>query len=457
MFLTLNTTPPKLYIWYPYSSILIEKNSCSTIEELNKKLNVTQIPKTLIPNPLNVRIVVNPPSIISINSGSDIQIVKEIAKIFQTELLLSENDKPLDFGYVQPNGTITGAFGAVYYQEVDLAAGALLLNADRFKLVDVSYHYHNERWYWCVPRASKIPSWKQVFVTMKLQTWFMIFGTYIIISVLLWCFSLITKVEIVYKNLWNCFFIKFCILLGTSVNLWPRNRSTKLLTLFWVIVCFILHTMYSTKFISLMHLGVEEKQIKTKEEILGSNLEIWLKSSTVNFFGDSPSLIPFFKKEHQCCHALMDCVNQIVYSKNSAAFVAESFTSYVKNQFIGANKLPLFYCFDSGVDVSLLILLMRKGFVLTEYIDKILRQFLETGFIQLWRKRTFMSQKVQIEENPDSKITFEFFKAPLFCWIFGIILALGVFVLEKVTIKCEPFVKNVLWKRKNKALEKCKC
>ncbi|KAJ3663259.1 hypothetical protein Zmor_007562 [Zophobas morio] len=170
IFLTFSSPTPKLYMWYPYSSTFVEKNFCRMTQEFKKNLAITQVPKIFIPNPLKVRMVVRPPYVINKNSGSDIVMTKEIAKILHTELVLSHSDIPLDFGYRQPNGTITGAFGAVYYHKADLAIGGFLINQDRYRLLDISCSYYTDRRYWCVSRATKIPSWKQVFITMNLET-----------------------------------------------------------------------------------------------------------------------------------------------------------------------------------------------------------------------------------------------------------------------------------------------
>ena len=92
-------------------------------------------------------------------------------------------------------------------------------------------------------------------------------------------------------------------------------------------------------------------------------------------------------------------------------------------------------CFNNDADVSPVTIGMRKGFVLKEYVDKILHRFIEGGFIQLWQRQTFRLYKMQHSRNAYAKINFDFFKAPLFCWSVGVILALGVFVLENVTSK----------------------
>ncbi|KAJ3663260.1 hypothetical protein Zmor_007563 [Zophobas morio] len=207
------TLKPKFYLWYPYSSTFVEKNFCRMTKKFTKNLTIAQIPKILIPKPLKVRMVIRPPYVINKNSGSDIEMVKEIAKILKTELVLSHSDKPLDFGYLQPNGTPTGAFGAAYYHKADLVIGAFLVNQDRYRLLDISCSYYSEQRHWCVPRATKIPSWKQVFVTMKLETWCLIFGIYIIITTLLWGLDVVKNVETAYRKLCNCFFISLRIFL----------------------------------------------------------------------------------------------------------------------------------------------------------------------------------------------------------------------------------------------------
>ncbi|KAJ3663256.1 hypothetical protein Zmor_007559 [Zophobas morio] len=434
IFLKFDNPTLKIYLWYPYSPTLIEKD-CHTVEQLTNNLTITQVPKILIPNPLKVEVVLNPPTVIDKNSGSDIQVVKEIARILQTELIVSHSDKPFDFGYIHPNGTITGMFGAVYYQKTDLAIG-WLLNLIRYQLLDVSYTYRIERFDWCVPQARKVPSWKQVFITMKIETWLLIFGTLVITTVLLWCFSLTQNTETVYKNICNCFFINFCVLLAACAGVWPKSKSMKILVLFWVIICLILDTMYSSKFISLVHLGITEKQIKTKEELLESNLEIWVKPSTKKFFGDSPSLVPFLQKDYKCCNSEINCVNEVAFSKNAAAFSYESFTSYTKNLFIGPNNLPLIYCFNSGIDVSLGFIGMKKGFVLKEYIDKFLQRFVESGLTELWLKQTYKPYKPRSGANSNHKKNIDFFIAPLFCWVVGLILASLVLVVEIFTNKC---------------------
>ncbi|KAJ3663257.1 hypothetical protein Zmor_007560 [Zophobas morio] len=432
------------YFWYPYSSTLLEKNSCWIRNEFTKTITVNQVPKLLIPNPLRVQVVFYKPYVISKKSGRDIRIVTELAKILQTELLVTHSDQPFDFGYLLPNGTITGMFGSVYYQKADLAIGSFILNLDRYRFIDTSYSYYNEHFYWCVPRATKLSPWKEVFAAMNLETWCLILGIYIIVAVLLWCFSLLKKSETFYKNISNCFFVNFCILLGVCAGVWPKSRSMKALVLFWAFVCLVLDAMYATKFISLMNVGTNEEQINTKEKLLDSDLEIWLQTSTQRIFGDSPSLIPFFKKHYKYCSSEKECVDEVVYSKTSGAFVVESFILYIQNQYMGSNNLPLFYCFSSGIDVSLIVIGMKKEFVLKEYIDKVLQQFVEGGFIELWRRQTFVMYTAQNGDNLKKTVNFDFVKAPLFCWSVGIIFAFCVFFLENVTIRFKMLIKSAM-------------
>ena len=442
IFLSFSTPTPKLYMWYPYSATLVAKNFCWTRQEFHKNLRITQVPKIFIPNPLKVRIVLNPPSVINTDRGRDVQIIKEIAKILQTELVFSHSDKPLDFGRLLPNGT--GALAAAYHHETDLIIGGFMLNKDRYTLLDTSYSYYSERWYWCVPRAAKVSSWKHVFITMKLETWSLIFATYITITTLLWSLNLMNHAETLYGNLYNWFFINFRIFLGVCIGVWPRSGYIRLLTLFWVLVSFVLDTMYSTKFITLMGLGVKNEQIKTTEELLDSNLEIWLKKSALFFFNDSPSLVPFLKGDYKICKSETNCLSQVVSTQCSASFASESSVLYVQNQFIGANNLPLFYCFNNDADVSLVVIGMHKGFALKGYINRILRQFMEGGFIQLWQRQPLKLYKTKHRKNSPTKINLDFFKAPLCCWIVGIILATIIFVVENVANKYKMFVNRIV-------------
>ncbi|KAJ3641584.1 hypothetical protein Zmor_028086 [Zophobas morio] len=421
-------TVSKLYIWHPYLSSLTVRNICSKTT-FNKTLTISEVPRVLVPHPLKVEVVVFPPYVITNDAGGDIAIVKELAQIMKTDLFVNHSETPFDFGVVLENGTVSGMFGAAYYHKSDMSIGGFILDPDRYTLLDASYTYHNEFYYWCVPRARKLPSWKQVFETMTLDTWLLIFVAYITIATLAWCSSSVKKEENVYKLMSNCLFYNLEIFLGASASIWPKSQIVRCLMSFWVVICLILKIIYSTKFISLMERRLEETQISTMDELLQSDLEIWMKPSTVSLFGESPTLQNFIQKGYNKCSTALECTNRVVRFRNASVLVSESFIKYTQNLFLGRNNLPRVYCFDSGVNISPIFIGMRKGFPLKSYVDAILKRFVEAGLVQFWRKQTF--QKHQKGNHVFRKrVNLEFAKAPLFCWLVGIAASVGVFVIE---------------------------
>jgi hypothetical protein len=425
-----NSQTPNIFLWYPYFPTITKIDSCEFFKPLQKKLSLTEVPKMLIPRPLKVEVVIFPPYVISHDSGSDIRIVKELAAAMGTQASVNHSDIPFNFGIVLPDKTVSGMFGAAYYERVDMAIGGFILQPDKYALLDASYPYHNEFYYWCVPRAHKLPSWKQVFDTMNLETWILILLAYIVFTVVLWSLSSIRRQESFYNVITNCFFNIFAIFIGANVGVKPKSTFVRFFVLFWTMVCLILHIIYETKFISLMERGLEEKQIKTMEELLDSDLEIQMKSSSVILFGESPTLRRFVEQGYHQCKTVVSCIEKVAYSRNASVFASASFISYIKNLFIGEDNLPLFYCFDSGVDISPIFIGMRKGFPLKDYVDTILKRLVEGGFINFWRRQTFKSRKTKVCEHKRKMMTFAFFKAPLFCWIIGMSVAVCVFGLE---------------------------
>ncbi|KAH0809587.1 hypothetical protein GEV33_013204 [Tenebrio molitor] len=372
-----NSQTPNIFLWYPYFPTITKIDSCEFFKPLQKKLSLTEVPKMLIPRPLKVEVVIFPPYVISHDSGSDIRIVKELAAAMGTQASVNHSDIPFNFGIVLPNKTVSGMFGAAYYERVDMAIGGFILQPDKYALLDASYPYHNEFYYWCVPRAHKLPSWKQVFDTMNLETWILILLAYIVFTVVLWSLSSIRRQESFYNVITNCFFNIFAIFIGANVGVKPKSTFVRFFVLFWTMVCLILHIIYETKFISLMERGLEEKQIKTMEELLDSDLEIQMKSSSVILFGESPTLRRFVEQGYHQCKTVVSCIEKVAYSRNASVFASASFISYIKNLFIGEDNLPLFYCFDSGVDISPIFIGMRKGFPLKDYVDTILKRLVE--------------------------------------------------------------------------------
>jgi hypothetical protein len=222
-----NSQTPNIFLWYPYFPTITKIDSCEFFKPLQKKLSLTEVPKMLIPRPLKVEVVIFPPYVISHDSGSDIRIVKELAAAMGTQASVNHSDIPFNFGIVLPDKTVSGMFGAAYYERVDMAIGGFILQPDKYALLDASYPYHNEFYYWCVPRAHKLPSWKQVFDTMNLETWILILLAYIVFTMVLWSLSSIRRQESFYNVITNCFFNIFAIFIGANVGVKPKSTFVR--------------------------------------------------------------------------------------------------------------------------------------------------------------------------------------------------------------------------------------
>lgn len=421
---------PVIFFWYPYYSNLTKISNCRIPQNLSKKhtFKIGQVPSVFTPKPLKTQIVIFPPYVLSPNTGSDISIIAELSKILKCEYLTSRSRIPYDFGTSFPNKTVTGMVAEVYHQRVDLAIGGFILQPDRFELLDSSYPYFNEVYFWCVPKSRKTTSWREIFTTLRPETWFLIFLTLLTLTTILWLFSLVKNEKIQKFQIWV--FINFAILVGSSGKISPRGTSIRFFFLFWTMICLILNIIYQTEFISLMQKGIEEHQIATMEELLVSNLEIQMKHSTHTLFGDSKPLQKFIKKGYTKCKIPADCIRKVAFERNSAFFASSSFVDFFKNRLFDSSDSQMIYCFDGGISFSPIFLAMRQDFILRDFINEILRRFQEGGLIDFWRKQTFLKRKWITEGESFKKMNFRFFQAPLFCWIIGICVSGFVFVTE---------------------------
>jgi hypothetical protein len=421
-----------IYFWYPYFKNVTVMGSCEVGPDIKaRKPSFGDIPKVLIPNPLKVEIVIHPPYITSKSEGLDIQIVKEFARIFNTELLISHSAKPYDYGMIFFNGTATGMSGEVFHKRVDMGVGSFILQPERFEYLDSSYPYYNEMYYWCVPRARRIISWRQVFATLQWQTWLLILFIFVAYTMILYLLSLMEVKESFYKKFSNSVFNNFAIFIGASGHVLPRSQSVRVYTLFWIVICLILNIVYQTQFISLMERGLEERQIQNMDELLESDLEIQMKSSSPALFGESHTLQKFIAKGYSKCEQLMDCMNKVAYSRNASLFSSASYVDYIKNRFYDDDNFVMFFCFDGGINLSPMYVAMRRGFGLKNFVDEIVIRIVEGGLIDLWRKRVYLKRTWKVGRKSDVKsMDFAFFQAPLFCWAVGIGLSICVFIGE---------------------------
>lgn len=230
--------------------------------------------------------------------------------------------------------------------------------------------------YWIVAQPPKKSNFKLIVNTFPYSVWILIFLSSIIIFILY--YSLL-------KDLWNCFYDIYIILLGGSVKLNLSSSSAKILILY-LLLTLELRTFYVAELGSILTKPGYEEGVNSFNKLLSSNMSPFLYNITIQnrIYQEMEKLENLLSRAQVLDYATdaSDKV-QLVISNPNFAMPVYNFYLHLYPNLTALRHIVKFE--GSYLNLQLVATFFtRKGHPLYKKINKIIDGSWEGGLHQVW-------------------------------------------------------------------------
>ncbi|CRK87649.1 CLUMA_CG001445, isoform A [Clunio marinus] len=201
-------------------------------------------------------------------SGVDVRLVKELSKIlnFTLEIDLRTNF----FGYIQDNGSASGAIAEVVNGNSDLVIGFYILNELKTRFLSFTQPHLYLPVGVIIPPGelfTSLEKFQQPFTTI---VWFSITGVlglgFIIIFIL--------HFPVQKSKLSEAFIVIAGTMLGLSHKTLPQRNSTRIALMAFILFFMIIRTLYIGAWFKFLQVKQRHPEISTIDELIESDIEV---------------------------------------------------------------------------------------------------------------------------------------------------------------------------------------
>lgn len=446
-----------IFSWYPYGN-----NSCGKNFDKSEKIDScafgtfqnntpwfrNEIPRQLSNCTVRIRTVPWPPFVMEpsyhlqgtdlyeFDDGLEIRLFNTISKRMNIGVIYSMSEKKYNWGNVLDNGTATGLFLALQEGRADITMSSLALQQRRAENFDPSKSYIQESLTWCVPHANTQSPFQKLTGTMKLETWCSVTVSYFAFSMAVWSLSYFQKHELsTYKSVSNSFQNVLSLALGVAVRFPPKTYLVRVFLYIWIVATMFFDIEYTTYMISTLTSSKYEEQIKTLEDILKYDLDLYINQNSMIYLNGSNRLMRGVLKKWKNCMDMHHCLSKVAYKRNAAVCIPRHYQQHAFNKYKTSKGNPLLYCFEDNIVSYPVVMYMTKGYPFLERINELIESVKGAGLIEMWEKRIYEGRwyNTTLEDHDEEGpkwMNISHLEGAFIVLIFGHLLSLLVFFGE---------------------------
>lgn len=406
----------------------------------NKDLFKNNIPKSLSNCTLSVGFAKMDPFVIDVKNhstvikeyyyrgGLEINLLTAIANHLELKLIYYEEE----VGEIFPNGTATGNLLQLKEGKIDIAIASYFKTFERCHHFDCSSVYFQSTLVWCVPHMPVLVHSYNFLNVFDATSWLLLILLFLAAAIAIWLVSVINGVELSpYRDYRNVFQYVFSILLGFPVGSRPKTFPVRTIFIFIVFFSFYMDTVYLSFLTSVLTGSLYREKYNSEDDIYKNNLTSYLILNGEKYFQGEK--FQYILDRAVRCVDYKICMDYVVFRRDSAFCVPETYADFVRNSYVSKNRDALLHCFGNIVSLKT-NMLMRKGFPLFYKIDKLIGKLGSGGFIRKWRNDIITTKSGNILTNiyrdEDQFLMFANLKPVFSILIFGHCFAIFIFIIE---------------------------
>lgn len=282
------------------------------------------------------------------------------------------------------------------------------------ELTDV-FFFDDHIWY--IPATKQIPAIKLLFVIFSEDV---LFATCLstVIAFIFWYLVTIVKREDKHViELLGCIF-------GFAIKI-PKSRIFKFLFIFYMIYGQHINYFFQGNLSSKLTIPQYERRIKTVEQLIKSNLIIFLPEYERELIANSTS--PIISKLYKRSVPIVELVPKLSFIKNNQSSAITSFLS--TTNYTAAYKDYVDTLIDTTLNKVTPQFYTRIGHPLLPAINKMIRRVNEHGFITKWfsnKNATFFTSSFEKQ----IQITIKHLQSVFLCLFVGLFFGFAILIVE---------------------------
>lgn len=385
------------------------------------------------------------------STGDDPGIDREILDViaerinFTIELDTSEGT----WGDRAPNGTWSGMMGALKRGQAEVGIGAIYPDNQIHEDFDSTMSYLQDSYVWIVPRARKIPEWKNLVIILKPKMWLTTLVAFWICTVV-WYFLAKSRFETGIKNkayplaLMDSYCLQLCI---STVGR-PTGNSMRIYFITFCLYSMVWCTVYQTKLITILTNPIYEHQITQITELLESDMKIGGNMAFKYLFNNSIDAIEDHFLDNYLDLDIHEVLENVIWNRNVSVLTSKLYVQYLSattthyNDKLGA---PMFYVLHANVFSFPVEMVSVKGFAFLERFNFIITLLKSNGLVRhiydkfdvlSKRKAAKLARESGIHEMDENQaLTLDHLQGAFIVLVLGQSAATITFVAELVAFK----------------------
>ena len=445
-----------VYTWYPYTNNCGQHQGVLTLKEqcydkvMKKNWFANKLPKMVTGCPLKITTVIYPPFVMQpqvtstnnnsqyqFTEGFEVKMINMAADFIGMKPVYTMSDVPDDWGIAYANGTTKGPLTKLFNGEVEVAIGAYVATRETHQLFEYTNSYFQDGLKFCAPHALEKPHWKKL---SEIIAWpVLILGTFTIItlSVITSKLSVNSHERRHYHTFLNCFQNIVAALIGSAYFVQPLTSKIRILMMIWFIATLYITIAFQTYMISSLTKPDYEVQIKSMNEVIDSNYDLFFHENALTYFslsdGRERSKI---MGRYRPCPVIHNCLYETATTRKSITCTPKMYAKFAGYLFTSSNREALLYCFEENIVTYPVEILFREGFAFKNRLDKLIGSINTAGFLNLWERNIYeealKNNNVHLEnyDECDGCLSFEHLAVVFVTYLFFMVIAFMVFVGE---------------------------
>lgn len=210
-------------------------------------------------------------------NGSDIEILKGLAKILNAKLEVELLTAIGSWGQIWENGSASGAFKSIINGDVDICANFYYLSELRSKFMQFTSAYYSLSLMMMIPRGAPYSALQMLLRPFKPTVW-IYFTVFILMT-----FVAVAAIKRRARNVQFIFFDRninspivgmVVIILGGSQSILPRRNFSRLLMMSFVLFCFVLRTSYEGSIFKFLQVKQAKWRVKFSSQTFFSTFSV---------------------------------------------------------------------------------------------------------------------------------------------------------------------------------------
>ncbi|XP_024946176.1 uncharacterized protein LOC107273117 isoform X2 [Cephus cinctus] len=333
------------------------------------------------------------------------------------------------------NNTIVGLVGEVVNKKSLIAIGQLRPTVERYSNCHLTASYGHECIVWAIPVIlahtkdilhAEFPEylWAAILMTIFFSSTFI-------------CSQLEKKSSNHKETYVKITMDVISTTLGVPIHRLRTNQPGKIYFLSYIFYSLVLTVAYKTSLAAMLAVRSDVQLIKNYEDIVKSGITPGGSSSSLDILQNQRDQNPhmdYLIDNYEIVINTTQALSRLKYQKDFAYMIHLSTMKYYMHNLIVSGQKVYFYLVDDCIMSYNTVVLVRKGFILTNELNHIIQIMLESGHIDFWNTDESNSEvrNVNVVDTKMQKLTLSQLKSIFVLYLLGMALSIVIVTFELV-------------------------